>query len=268
MTTPPFQDFSSPDSAAHLAGCRYCDPRANGWHSRLGGAGSAAQRSVKFARRDQGTGHEGVLQMNERTTWVSQAFGVLAMLAAVAFVPTDAAAEPFGPKPRVICCIPQKSGPVECGQLTPDNCTRIGGTSMGPGSCAHNPCLSSSTTTTTTGAVTTSSTSTSTSAPVTTSSTSTSTSAPVTTSSTSSSTSTSTSAPVTTSSTSTSTSTSGPVTTSSTSTSTSTSAPVTTSSTSTSTSTSAPVTTSSTSTSTSTSAPVTTSSTSTSTSTS
>src|SRR3989442_2086561 len=210
--------------------------------------------SVKFPRRDRGTGHEGELQMNQRTSWVSHAVAALAMLATVAFVPTDAAAQPPGPPTRVICCIPE-NGTLECGQLTPDNCARHPGAfSIGTGSCAHNPCLTSSTTTST--------------RPVTTSSTSTSTSTsgPVTTSSTS--TSTSTSAPVTTSSTSTSTSTSGPVTTSSTSTSTSTSGPVTTSSTSTATSTSAPVTTSSTLTSTSTTSAVTTSSTSTSTSTS
>src|SRR2546425_1027169 len=147
--------------------------------------------------------------MNERTTRVFHAIIVLAMLAAVAFVPTDVTAQPFGPPSRVTCCIPE-NGTLECGQLTPDNCARHPGAfSIGTGSCAHNPCLTSSTTTST--------------RPVTTSSTSTSTS---------------TSAPVTTSSTSTSTSTSAPVTTSSTSTSTSTSAPVTTSSTSTSTSTS------------------------------
>src|SRR5438445_12919964 len=174
--------------------------------------------------------------MNERTTRVFHAIIVLAMLAAVAFVPTDVTAQPLGPPTRVICCIPE-NGTLECGQLTPDNCARHPGAfSKGTGSCAHNPCLTSSTTTPT-GPVTTSSTSTSTS-----------TTGPATTASTT--TSTSTSGPVTTSSTSTSTSTSGPVTTSSTSTSTSTSGPVTTSSTSTSTSTSGPVTTSSTSTST------------------
>src|SRR3989442_9524974 len=167
--------------------------------------------SVKFPRRDRGTGHEGELQMNQRTSWVSHAVAALAMLATVAFVPTDAAAQPPGPPTRVICCIPE-NGTLECGQLTPDNCARHPGAfSIGTGSCAHNPCLTSSTTTST--------------RPVTTSSTSTSTS---------------TSGPVTTSSTSTSTSTSGPVTTSSTSTSTSTSGPATTSATSTSTPTTAP----------------------------
>src|SRR3989442_1778285 len=152
--------------------------------------------SVKFPRRDRGTGHEGELQMNQRTSWVSHAVAALAMLATVAFVPTDAAAQPPGPPTRVICCIPE-NGTLECGQLTPDNCARHPGAfSIGTGSCAHNPCLTSSTTTST-GPVTTSSTSTSTSTsgPVTTSSTSTSTStsAPARTTSTSTSTSSSTS---------------------------------------------------------------------------
>src|SRR5713101_2505810 len=91
-----------------------------------------------------GTGHEGELQMNQRTSWVSHAVAALAMLAAVAFVPMDAAAQlapgaPNGPRSRVRCCIPE-SGQVECGQLTPDNCARKGGTNIGPGSCAMNPC--------------------------------------------------------------------------------------------------------------------------------
>src|SRR3989442_461422 len=118
--------------------------------------------SVKFPRRDRGTGHEGELQMNQRTSWVSHAVAALAMLATVAFVPTDAAAQPPGPPTRVICCIPE-NGTLECGQLTADNCARHPGAfSIGTGSCAHNPCLTSSTTTSTT-PVTTSSTSTSTS---------------------------------------------------------------------------------------------------------
>src|SRR5437867_12891413 len=99
--------------------------------------------------------------MNERTTRVFHAISVLGMLAAVAFVPTDATAQPLGPPTRVICCIPE-NGTLECGQLTPDNCARHPGAfSIGTGSCAHNPCLTSSTTTST-GPVTTSSTSTST----------------------------------------------------------------------------------------------------------
>src|SRR2546427_380902 len=112
--------------------------------------------------------------MNERTTRVFHAIIVLAMLDAVPFVPTDVTAQPFGPPTRVTCCIPE-NGTLECGQLTPDNCARHPGAfSIGTGSCAHNPCLTSSTTTST-GPVTTSSTSTSTSTsgPVTTSSTST-----------------------------------------------------------------------------------------------
>src|SRR5438552_3154378 len=91
--------------------------------------------------------------MNQRTSWVSHAVAALAMLATVAFVPTDAAAQqapgaPNGPRFRVRCCIPE-NGQVECGQLTPDNCARVGGTNIGPGSCAMNPCSSSATTTTT-----------------------------------------------------------------------------------------------------------------------
>src|SRR5207247_2232451 len=100
--------------------------------------------------------------MNERTTRVFHAIIVLAMLAAVAFVPTGTTAHALGPPTRVICCIPE-NGTLECGQLTPDNCARHPGAfSIGTGSCAHNPCLTSSTTTST-GPVTTSSTSTSTS---------------------------------------------------------------------------------------------------------
>src|SRR5882724_8814116 len=97
--------------------------------------------------------------MNQRTSWVSHAVAALAMLAAVAFVPTDAAAQlapgaPNGPRFRVRCCIPE-NGQVDCGQLTPDNCARIGGTNIGPGSCAMNPCRASSTTTTTPASTTT-----------------------------------------------------------------------------------------------------------------
>src|SRR5437870_5161282 len=97
--------------------------------------------------------------MNQRTSWVSHAVAALAMLATVAFVPTDAAAQqapgaPNGPRFRVRCCIPE-NGQVECGQLTPDNCARVGGTNIGPGSCAMNPCRASSTTTTTPASTTT-----------------------------------------------------------------------------------------------------------------
>src|SRR2546422_352232 len=97
--------------------------------------------------------------MNQRASWVSHAVAALAMLATVAFVPTDAAAQlapgaPNGPRFRVRCCIPE-DGQVECGQLTPDNCARVGGTNIGPGSCAMNPCRASSTTTTTPASTTT-----------------------------------------------------------------------------------------------------------------
>src|SRR6266705_2262214 len=86
--------------------------------------------------------------MNQRTSWVAYAVGLLALLTSLAFVPTYAAAR-NGPPFRVRCCIPEDNGQLECGQLTPDHCTRVGGTSIGPGSCAKNPCSASSTTTTT-----------------------------------------------------------------------------------------------------------------------
>src|SRR5437773_10668997 len=84
--------------------------------------------------------------MNERASWVSYAVAALAVLATAAFVPTDAAGL-NGPPDRVRCCIPE-DGQLECGQLTEDHCARVGGTSIGAGSCAHNPCASSTTTTT------------------------------------------------------------------------------------------------------------------------
>src|SRR5438128_641849 len=85
-------------------------------------------------------------------------FGLSALVAilAVAFVVTDAAAQANaggqgqGPPFKVACCIQG-----ECGQKTPDHCSQLGGTSLGPGSCAHNPCVSGSTTTTSPAATTT-----------------------------------------------------------------------------------------------------------------
>src|SRR5207245_11572260 len=78
-------------------------------------------------------------------------FGLSALVAilAVAFVVTDAAAQANaggqgqGPPFKVACCIQG-----ECGQKTPDHCSQLGGTSLGPRSCAHNPCAAVSTTTT------------------------------------------------------------------------------------------------------------------------
>src|SRR5438093_9956420 len=122
--------------------------------------GARLSGSVKFTRRDRGTGHEGELQMNQRTSWVSHAVAALAMLATVALVPTEAQLAPGAPgvpnvpRFKVRCCIPE-DGQVECGQLTPDNCERVGGTNIGPGSCAMNPCRASSTTTTTPASTTT-----------------------------------------------------------------------------------------------------------------
>src|SRR5438132_817279 len=116
--------------------------------------------------------------------------GVLWVLDAVVFVPVFATAQAVKPTNKGACCIP--GNPPTCGQLTQDNCTKHAGLSWtANASCAHNPCLGSSTTTTTTA----SSTSTSTSTPVTTSSTSTSTSTPVTTSTTSTSSTTTTTCP-------------------------------------------------------------------------
>src|SRR5438132_11181098 len=116
--------------------------------------------SVKFPRRDRESGDEGELQVNQRTSGVSQAVAALAMLATVALVPTEAQVAPGAPgvpnghRFKVRCCIPE-DGQVECGQLTPDNCDRVGGTNIGPGSCAMNPCRASSTTTTTPASTTT-----------------------------------------------------------------------------------------------------------------
>ncbi|TMB11278.1 MAG: hypothetical protein E6J71_25605, partial [Deltaproteobacteria bacterium] len=84
-------------------------------------------------------------------------FGLSAPVAilAVAFVLTGATAQANqgqgqGPPFKVACCIQG-----ECGQKTPDHCSQLGGTSLGPGSCAHNPCVSASTTTTSPAATTT-----------------------------------------------------------------------------------------------------------------
>src|SRR5439155_1627062 len=104
--------------------------------------------------------------------------GVLWVLDAVVFVPVFATAQAVKPTNKGACCIP--GNPPTCGQLTQDNCTKHAGLSWtANASCAHNPCLGSSTTSTTTASstpstTTSSSTSTSTSAPVTTSTTSTS----------------------------------------------------------------------------------------------
>ena len=82
--------------------------------------------------------------------------GVLGVLEMVVFVPMNAATQAAKPTNKVACCFRQNGAPA-CGQLTQDNCTKHGGTSLGSVSCAHNPCLSS--TTTTTGAAPTTSTS-------------------------------------------------------------------------------------------------------------
>src|SRR5438034_5200806 len=84
-------------------------------------------------------------------------FGLSALVAilAVAFVLTGATAQANqgqgqGPPFKVACCIQG-----ECGQKTPDHCSALGGTSLGARSCAHNPCVSGSTTTTSPAATTT-----------------------------------------------------------------------------------------------------------------
>src|SRR2546429_947698 len=76
-------------------------------------------------------------------------FGLSAPVAtlAVAFVLTGATAQAnsgqgHGPPFKVACCIQG-----ECGQKTPDHCSALGGTSLGAGSCAHNPCSGATTTT-------------------------------------------------------------------------------------------------------------------------
>src|SRR5439155_1316708 len=126
------------------------------------------------------------------------------------------------------------NGAPTCGQLTADNCAKHNGTSLGAISCSHNPCLSSSTTTSTTGAATTT---TSSAAPTTT----TSSAAPTTTtSSAAATTTTSSAASTTTSSTTSSTSSTTSTTTSSTTSSTSSTTSTTTSSTTTTTTSLAP----------------------------
>src|SRR5947207_2471404 len=73
--------------------------------------------------------------------------GVLSVLDAVVFVPVFATAQAVKPTNKGACCIP--GNPPTCGQLTQDNCTKHGGLSWTQNvSCAHNPCLGSSTTTT------------------------------------------------------------------------------------------------------------------------
>src|SRR5437016_4741088 len=78
--------------------------------------------------------------------------GVLSVFDAVVFVPVFATAQAVKPTNKIACCIP--GNPPTCGQLTADNCSKHGGTSLGAVSCSHNPC-SGATTTTTTGAATT-----------------------------------------------------------------------------------------------------------------
>src|SRR6266516_2007810 len=74
--------------------------------------------------------------------------GVLWVLDAVVFVPVFATAQAVKPTNKGACCIP--GNPPTCGQLTQDNCTKHGGLSWtANATCAHNPCLGSSTTTTT-----------------------------------------------------------------------------------------------------------------------
>src|SRR5438309_5524766 len=77
--------------------------------------------------------------------------GILSVLEVVVFVPLNATAQ-AKPTNKIACCIP--GNPPTCGQLTADNCSKHGGTSLGAVSCSHNPC-SGATTTTTTGAATT-----------------------------------------------------------------------------------------------------------------
>src|SRR5881396_2575964 len=79
--------------------------------------------------------------------------GILSVLEVVVFVPLNATAEAAKPTNKIACCIP--GNPPTCGQLTADNCTKHGGTSLGAVSCAHNPCSGAPTTTTSSAAPTT-----------------------------------------------------------------------------------------------------------------
>src|SRR5205809_2418934 len=100
--------------------------------------------------------------------------GVLWVLDAVVFVPVFATAQAVKPTNKGACCIP--GNPPTCGQLTQDNCTKHGGLSWtANATCAHNPCLGSSTTTTTGAATTTTAAPTTTTAAPTTTTTSTTT---------------------------------------------------------------------------------------------
>src|SRR5439155_789581 len=148
--------------------------------------------------------------------------GVLGVLEAVVFVPVFATAQAVKPTNKVACCFLENGAPT-CGQLTADNCAKHNGTSLGAISCAHNPCLSSSTTTTTSSAAPT--TTTSSAAPTTT----TSSAAPTTTTSSAApTTTTSSAAPTTTTSSTTSTTTSSTTSSTSSTTSTTTSSTTTT----------------------------------------
>src|SRR5438034_908271 len=136
--------------------------------------------------------------MNRRNTWVSYAVGALAILAAVASVPTAAATPPS--KSR--CCRVEDNGAVECAQLRQGFCgTTPGASDIAPGSCKGNPPTSPTTTTTgpatttttqptttTTSTTTTSPTTTTTSSTTTTTTSSTTTTSPITTTTTTSTT--------------------------------------------------------------------------------
>src|SRR5438552_3232860 len=127
-----------PKSGPWLASCRYCGARR--WIASRYGAAESAGRVFRA------TEQEGGPTMNQRTTWVSYVVGALAILAAVAFVPTDAAAQQT-PASKTRCCVID-NGQLACAQLTQDHCSREGGTDIGPGSCSKNPCAPSATTTT------------------------------------------------------------------------------------------------------------------------
>src|SRR5947208_797643 len=197
----------SPASEPRLVRSGYCDPLPASTNLRAAGIKDSDRgHAGPFSARKTG----GVMQKALRAIVI---LGVLGVLEAVVFVPVFATAQAVKPTNKVACCFLENGAPT-CGQLTADNCAKHNGTSLGAISCSHNPCFSSSTTTTTTSAATTTTTSsaapttttssaaptttTSSAAPTTTTSSTTSTTTSSTTSSTSSTTSTTTSSTTTT----------------------------------------------------------------------
>src|SRR5207247_2016758 len=138
----------SPASEPRLVRSGYCDPLPASTNLRAAGIKDSDRgHAGPFSARKTG----GVMQKALRAIVI---LGVLGVLEAVVFVPVFATAQAVKPTNKVACCFLENGAPT-CGQLTADNCAKHNGTSLGAISCAHNPCLSSSTTTSTTGAATT-----------------------------------------------------------------------------------------------------------------